>query len=220
LEAFLHIVHEDLLPSLQLESDDPHEPVVVRHVPGPWKTLGVGNYAAVFAHPGYPDLVVKLYAEGRDGWEDEVRVYERLGKHPAYAECYKADRERRYLVLRRLRGVTFYECLRHGIRIPVQAVRDIDDALDYARSRGLYPHDVHGKNVMVGESGRGRVVDVSDFLKNESCNMWRDLKKAYYRIYLPFIHDRPSPLPDPLLNGVRRGYRLFRKGKEWFGSDS
>lgn len=52
--------------------------------------------------------------------------------------------------------------MKQGILITEQAIRDIDIALDYARSRGLHPHDVHAKNVMVND-GRGLIVDVSDF---------------------------------------------------------
>jgi hypothetical protein len=39
----------------------------------------VGNYAAFFEHPAYPDVVVKVYAPGRLGLAQEVAVYERLG---------------------------------------------------------------------------------------------------------------------------------------------
>jgi len=47
------------------------------------------------------------------------------------------------------------------------------------------PHDVHGRNVMM-LSGRGLVVDVSDFLDEETCSKWNDLK-AYYWLYRPLF---------------------------------
>jgi hypothetical protein len=78
--------------------------------------------------------------------------------------------------------VTWYDCLHQGIPIPPQAVHDavhdIDLALDYARNRGLFPHDVHGRNVMVSY-GRGVVVDVSNFLNPAPCRAWEDVKRAY-----------------------------------------
>jgi hypothetical protein len=52
------------------------------------------------------------------------------------------------------------------------------------RSRGLFPHDVHGRNVMMLNQ-RGVVVDVSDFLHEEPCKAWYHLKKAYYRAVCP-----------------------------------
>ncbi|WP_199617111.1 serine/threonine-protein kinase [Paenibacillus alkalitolerans] len=220
MHRYLSLIQSQLLPLLDIESTNPLEPITVRYLPEPWKVLGAGNYAAVVSHPEYPDRVLKLYAPGREGWEDEVEVYRRLGNHPAYAECFHSNRELRYLVLRRLYGVTLYDCMRRGIRIPEQAVNDIDEALEYARERGLNPHDVHGKNVMVSENGRGAVVDVSDFLKTDPCNMWRDLRKAYYKVYLPYMHDQPVAVPDALLNGVRKGYRWLRRGKDLLGSDS
>lgn len=220
MDRFLSLVHSELLPQLDIESANPHDPIVVRYVPEPWHVLGAGNYAAVVSHPDFPDRVLKLYAPGRVGWEDEVEVYHRLGRHRAFAECFHANEEHRYLVLRRLYGVTLYDCIKKGIRIPEQVVQDIDDALDYARQRGLHPHDVHGKNVMMDKNGRGVVVDVSDFLKEEPCAMWHDLKKAYYRVYLPYLYENPVPLPDAILNGVRKGYRLLRRGRNLWGSDS
>ncbi|WP_248924499.1 serine/threonine protein kinase [Paenibacillus hamazuiensis] len=206
LETFVRLVNEDLLPQLVVESDDPHEPVVVKRKPRPWKTLGAGNYAAVFLHPDYDEWVVKVYAPGRPGLEDEVEVYRRLGSHPAYSQCLHSGE--RYLILKRLTGITLYNCILRGIHIPKQVIRDIDEALAYAVSKGLNPHDVHGKNIMV-KDGRGVVVDVSDFLKNEPCYMWDDLKKAYNRFYIRPFHK--LPVPEFVLNFVRKAYRRLKK---------
>ena len=201
-------IEHELLPSLRLVSVDPHEPVVAQHVPAPWRLLGCGNYAAVLAHPSHPDVVVKVYAPGRPGLEAEVEVYRRLGRHPAYSECVHAGDG--YLVLRRLHGVTLYDGVHRGLPIPEQVIRDIDEALAYARGRGLHPHDVHGRNVMM-QDGRGLVVDVSDFLDREDCSKWRDLKAAYYRLYRPLLLPLRLRVPYAVLDVVRAGYRLFRR---------
>ncbi|MNG38703.1 hypothetical protein D3C84_1265060 [compost metagenome] len=68
---------------------------------------------------------------------------------------------------------------------------------------------MHGKNVMV-KDGRGIVLDISDFLKEEPCTMWEDLKKAYNKIYMPFLSKKAIPVPEWVLNGVRKGYRWMR----------
>ena len=201
-------VYEELLPGLRIASASMHDPVIVRHVPRPWRLLGRGNYAAVLVHPRHPELVVKVYAPGRPGWDAEREVYRRLGDHPRYSRCFHASDG--FLVLRRLHGVTLYDAVHRGLPIPPRVIQDIDHALAYARSRGLHPHDVHGRNVMMHE-GRGLVVDVSDFLKEEDCTRWKDLQTAYRRFYRPFFMRLRLPVPYWLLDLVRLGYRLFRR---------
>lgn len=207
-ESLAALVRETLRPALRIESVSPNDPVVVHHVPSPWQVLGTGNYAAVFLHPDHPELVVKVYAPGRPGFEAEREVYRRLGQHPAYSEClYAADG---FLVLKRLHGVTLYDAVHRGLPIPEQVIRDIDRALDYARHRGLHPHDVHGRNVMMND-GRGLVVDVSDFLEEEDCTKWKDLRAAYHRVYRPVFMRLRLRVPYALLDTVRLGYRTFRR---------
>ncbi|GCL37034.1 MULTISPECIES: serine/threonine protein kinase [Sphaerospermopsis] len=207
IQSLIAIIHQELIPNFVIESVHPHNPIEVRAIPSPWELLGTGNYAAVVVHPEYPDVVVKMYAPGRPGFEEELEVYQRLGSHPAFSECFYAHDG--LLVLKRLFGVTLYDCLHRGLRIPPKVIKDIDYALDYARTRGLYPHDVHGKNVMMFE-GRGLVVDISDFLQQEKCSKWDDLKRAYYLIYLPIFYPLRLRVPHPLLNKVRKIYRFIR----------
>lgn len=208
LPLLLERVHNQLLPQLQIHSADPRNPVEVRSLPPPWLTLGCGNYAAVLQHPGHPALVVKVYGPGRPGLAQEAEVYRRIGCHPAFSECFHVDAG--LLVLRRLQGITLYDCLRRGIPIPAQVIDDVDAALAYAAGRGLHGHDVHGRNVMLHQ-GRGLIVDISDFLNPEPCRAWRDLRWAYRTIYQPLIAPLGLRAPGPLLDGVRRGYRLVRR---------
>ncbi|MCJ8281899.1 MAG: serine/threonine protein kinase [Rivularia sp. ALOHA_DT_140] len=203
-------IHAELLPNLQIESVNPHDPIKVRHIPPRWILLGTGNYAAVVHHPDFKDLVVKIYAPGRPGFEEEVEVYKRLGKHPAFSELFYAEDD--FLVLKRLYGVTIWDCIQLGIRVPKIVIQDIDKALDYARSRGLFPHDIHARNVMMYE-GKGLVVDISDYLQQEKCSKWDNVKKAYYWVYLPFIYPFKLRIPMSLLNVVRKGYRFISKLK-------
>ncbi|MDJ0536786.1 MAG: serine/threonine protein kinase [Xenococcaceae cyanobacterium MO_207.B15] len=208
LKRLIDIIHQELIPNLKIESIEPYNPVVVHQVPEPWQILGTGNYAGVFYHSDYSDLVVKVYADGRLGWKEELEVYRRLGSHPAFSECFYA--ENNFLVLKRLYGITLYDCMNKGLKIPRRVIEDIDLALEYASRRGLHPHDVHGRNVMMLK-GRGLVVDVSDFLKQEPCLAWKDLKKAYYWLYLPLFSWHRLRLPYFVLDLVRTTYRLFRR---------
>lgn len=209
-EQLVKSIYQELLPRLQIESVNPRNPIKVSYLPQPWRLLGKGNYAAVVYHPDYPDCVVKIYAPGRPGYQEEVEVYRRLGSHPAFSECLYA--EDGFLVLKRLYGTTLYDCMHLGLPIPKKVIRDIDEALDYARSRGLYPHDIHGRNVMMHQ-GRGLVVDISDFLHQEPCSKWNDLKKAYYWLYLPILSPLRLRVPYFALDMLRKFYRLITSFK-------
>lgn len=205
--ALRAVVEEGLMPALRVESRKPTEPVVVVNLPEPWRVVGAGNYAAVFAHPDHPEWVVKVYAPGRPGIGEEKEVYRRLGKHPAYSELLFAGDD--YLVLRRLEGVSLWDAFQRGLRIPESVIHDVDDALEYARGRGLLPHDVHARNVMM-RGKRGLVVDISDFLHPDPCNRWRDLKRAYYWVYRPVVMRLGLRVPAGLLDAVRRAHRACR----------
>lgn len=208
IEKLVEVVESELLSNAQIYSEDPTDPIVAKDIPDPWKLLGTGNFAAVLCHPDYKGLVVKVYAPGRPGLKAEARVYRKIGRHKAYSECYYVGEN--YLILKRINGRTLYDCFKNGVYIPEQAIKDIEKALKYARKLGLYPHDVHGKNVMV-VNGRGVVVDISDFYKNVYCPMWKDLKNAYYRFYLPFFSRYCVKMPSIVLETLRKGYRIYRK---------
>lgn len=208
MSQLIESIHQELLPGLWFEILEPCNPVVVHQVPTPWRLLGKGNHAAVLYHPSCPDQVVKIYAPGRPGLAEELEVYRRLGSHPTFSECLHAAES--FLLLKRLYGVTLYDAMHLGLRIPKLVIKDIDQALDYARDRGLHPHDVHGRNVMM-HKGRGLVADVSDFLHKEDCSAWNDLKKAYYCLYLPLFSSLRLRLPYFVLDIVRLLYRFYRR---------
>jgi hypothetical protein len=201
-------IEQELIPQLKMRHLSVGEPVDIVTLPEHWHTVGKGNYAVVVAHSEYPDMVVKVYADTNGGCKEEAAVYQALGKHPAFSECYCSGAN--YLLLKKLQGDTLYDCVIKGKRVEKQVFADVEAALEYARLRGLYPHDVHGKNLMMYE-GRGYVVDVSDFYLSEYCSMWSDLKKAYERIYLKTLYKFPLPIPAWVMNLVRKGYRLYRK---------
>lgn len=116
MEKLIERIKGELLAQATIESVDPLEPVKVRSVPKPWRVLGTGNYAAVFYHPEAPDYAVKVYAPGRPGLAEEAEVYRRLGRHPAFSECYYSGPD--FLILKRLQGVTFYDSMKRGFSSP------------------------------------------------------------------------------------------------------
>lgn len=211
LETLISFVDNELLPMIDMKSISAFDPIIVEKVPDPWILLGVGNYAAGLTHPDFPEYVVKIYAPGRPGIKEEIEVYSKIKSHPSYSECFHHTEN--YLILKRLKGKTLYKCINEGIQIPESVIKDIDEALKYAKDIGLNPHDVHAKNVMIVE-GQGVVVDISDFTKSEKCVLWKHFKKAYYKIYLPFIYKLHPPIPEFCLNLIRKAYRLFTRKKK------
>ena len=196
-----------LAANVEINSIQPYNPVKVAQIPQPWQLLGTGNYAAVFIHPNYENVVIKIYAPKRSGWTEEIEVYRRIGSHQAFSQCFYA--EANWLILKRLHGVTLYDCMHLGLKIPRQVIEDIDLALEYAQSKGLTPHDVHGRNVMMYQD-KGLVVDVSDFLDSSPCWAWQDLKKAYYWLYQPLFSWLRLPIPYWILDSMRVAYRCYR----------
>ena len=141
----------------------------------------------------------------------KIDVYKKLGTHESYSTLITYGDS--YLVLKKLEGITLFDAVVRGIQIPKLVIDDIDQGLEYARSVGLNPFDVHGKNVVMFE-GRGYIVDVSDFYKQGYCRKWDDLKKAYNKIYLPYLYKYHPTIPFFFVNGVRKGYRLYRRMKK------
>lgn len=97
--------------------------------------------------------------------------------------------------------MNLYDSLYRGIRIVSQVIHNIDAVLNYARHRGLFPRDFHGRNVMQHDN-RGVVVDVSDFLNSASCQAWLRVKQAYWWIYRPFCMPLRLRIPYVLLDRV------------------
>ncbi|NFD28582.1 serine/threonine protein kinase [Clostridium botulinum] len=208
IKKFINIIDNDFIPNLKMKSINPSDPIKVEFVPKPWILLGCGNYAGVFTHPDFDNLAIKIYASGRDGLREEIEVYKTIGEHPAYSKLLYSKNN--YLILKRLKGITFYNSLIKGIKIPKHIIKDIDNALEYARERGLNPHDVHAKNVMI-VNNRGVVVDISDFKHKEYCCLWHDFKKAYYKLYIPFVYKLDIPIPNFVLDTIRRMYKRYSK---------
>lgn len=213
LEEYVYLIENELLGKVELFSESPFDPINVRNHSESWELIGKGNYAAVFIHKAKPEWVVKMYGRNPEELEKEIGVYKKLGTHEAFSTLYTYGEQ--YLVLKKLEGITLFNALIKGIKIPESVIRDVDDALEYARSVGLNPYDVHGKNVVMNQ-GKGYIVDVSDFYKTGYCSKWDDLKKAYYKIYAPWISKCHPPIPFFVVDGIRKGYRLYKRGKKKF----
>lgn len=207
-ELWRERVIQELLPQLNIQSLSSDDPVEAIHIPVGWSLMGLGNYAAVLYPDDDPRWVVKVYAEGRPGLDEEVEVYRRLGSHPTFPECYGVGAN--FLILNRLSGINLYNCLLQGVFIPKTVIEDVDIAMKYAKSKGLNPRDIHGKNIL-NHNGRGFVVDVSDFLLQGPDHVWEHTKWAYRWIYRPFFGRSSIAISEGLLETMRKAYRKFVK---------
>jgi hypothetical protein len=211
IEKYTKLIGNELLPNIQLSTEGPFDPIIVKNFSNTWKTIGSGNYAGVFLHHSNPKWVVKVYGRKPEELKTEVDVYKKLGTHQSFSSLI--DYGDSYLILKRIDGINLFDAVVNGVPIPESVIKDVDEGIAYARAKGLNPFDVHGKNVVMSD-GRGYIVDVSDFYKQGKCRKWDDLKKAYYKIYLPFIYKYQIRVPFFIVNSVRKGYRLYRKIKK------
>jgi predicted Ser/Thr protein kinase len=211
IDQYLRLVENELLTNIRLESISPFDPIIVKNRSKTWQTIGSGNYAAVFFHDDQPEWVVKVYGRNHEELKKEMEVYKNLGNHETFSTLYGYGEQ--FLVLKKLEGITLFNALVKGIYIPETVIQDIDNGLSYAKSVGLNPYDVHGKNVVMNK-GRGYIVDISDFYKIGYCSKWDDLKKAYFRLYKPFIGKCHPPIPFSVVDGIRKGYRVYKKMKK------
>lgn len=210
MEEYVSQIKHELLPFIELRSENPFDPIHVFNQSKSWKTVGCGNYAAVFVHDEKPEWVTKVYGRSPEELTKEMGVYKKLGNHKAFS-CLYAYGEN-YLVLKKLEGITLFNAIVKGEQIPESVIKDVDEGLQYARSVGLNPYDVHGKNVVM-KDGHGYIVDISDFYKSGYDSKWDDLKKAYELIYKPFLYKRHPSISFAVVDRIRKVYRSYKRLK-------
>lgn len=189
---------------VRIKSVQARDPVHVEAYPEDWRCVGVGTSAAVFQPKEHPELSVKVYALTRVQIAgEEAGIYEQLGESPFFPRYYGSGDN--FLVISYRPGQNLYDCLVQGIFIPEQVVRDVDEAIAYARGKGLNPADIHIKNIILHE-GRGFLVDVSDYRKELDCMRWTTLKQVYYDYYSELY--RPGlTVPSWVLETIRKWYK-------------
>lgn len=192
------------IQQVQVVSVDSRDPVHVSKQPESWRCIGVGNSAAVFQPKDRPDMAIKVYAKGfQEIAGEEAAIYEQLGDSPYFPDYY--GRGEGFLLIGYRQGLNIYDCLLQGIYIPEQVIHDVEAAITYARGRGLNPSDIHIKNVLV-HNGRGYLVDVSDYRKQDECKRWESLKQAYYDYYLD-LYKPGLAVPSWVLETIRKWYK-------------
>jgi hypothetical protein len=200
----VHEAFESWVEEVRVVSRNPRDPVHVESHPALWRCVGVGNTAAVFQPRNRQELVIKVFAESYEHiCQEEASIYEQLGASPYFPRYY--GRGDNFLVIEYRAGRNIYDCLLNGTFIPEQVIEDVEEAISYARRRGLNPADIHVKNVLVHE-GHGFLVDVSDYGQEQPCKRWESLKKAYYDYYLD-LYKPGLTIPMWVLETIRKWYK-------------
>ncbi|MGZ4123300.1 MAG: serine/threonine protein kinase [Tumebacillaceae bacterium] len=193
-----------LVDEIRVVSRNPRDPVHVLSHPETWRCVGVGNSAAVFQPRDHQELAIKVYADSHAHvCQEEANIYEQLGESPYFPRYY--GRGDNFLIIEYRAGRNIYDCLLNGVFIPEQVIADVEEAIAYARGRGLNPSDIHVKNVLVHE-GRGFLVDVSDYGQEDPCKRWESLKKAYFDYYLD-LYKPGLTITMWVLETIRKWYK-------------
>lgn len=195
------LIVDHLLSQIKVTSNAKNEPVTIHGSSEDLRCIGVGTDAAVFQYIHNPSYAIKLFADDKKGKiHTEASVYEVLAGSSYFPICYAAND--RYLVLSFESGITLYDCLIQGIRIPHQVIQDVENAREYARKNQLNPRDIHLKNILL-QNGRAKVIDVSEYMKKGNDHRWEHLKKAHVEFY-PLIEGKA--VPSSLLESIQRCY--------------
>jgi hypothetical protein len=172
---------KEVLSHVEVIGHEDNKPVSVIDFAEDLRCIGIGTDAAVFYYPKTPNYAYKVYsARSLEKKEVEAGIYERLKGSRYFPLCYGAGPN--YLVLSFEQGVTLYDCLLLGVPVPEQAIQDVEEAREFVRSQGLNPRDIHLKNVLL-HKGRGKVIDVSEYIKEGNDNRWEHLVWTFKHFY-------------------------------------
>ncbi|KHF38896.1 serine/threonine protein kinase [Halalkalibacter okhensis] len=191
----------DSIKQIQVISSNANDLVSVNGHSKNLEFIGVGTDAAVFRLLDEPELAIKVFSEDKlVKMESEIQVYKTLGQTEFFPHFYGQGPN--FLLLSFEQGLTLYDCLLKGVHIPLKAIEDVERARNYAAERGLNASDIHLKNILLHE-GRAKVIDVSEYMKEDSDKRWDYLKRGYLDYY-HLIDGREIPLW--IMEAVRKAY--------------
>ena len=164
--------------------------------------IGKGRSAYVFLIRGTSKVLKVFFPPHEPIAREEAEIYSLLQDNEYYPKLY--DSGINYLVIDYISGNTMFECLTKGIPITEQHIRAVDEALLYAKDKGLNPSDIHLRNLFVTPDGKIKLIDVARFRQIKYCSQWNDLKEAF-RV---FYHKLPKKkYPEFVLNFIAFLYK-------------
>lgn len=192
---------EAALSQIEVIGNERNEPVTIRGYADGLRCIGIGTDAAVFQYDNTPSYAFKVYSTQSEAKKEiEQSVYSRLQGSPYFPRLFGTGEN--FLVLSFEHGLNLYDCLLQGVPVPEQVIKDVEAAREFIRDRGLNPRDIHLKNVLL-QDGRGKVLDVSEYVKEGNDNRWEHLLWVYSRFY-PFIEG--VQVPSWILDTIKHWY--------------
>ncbi|MDF2671376.1 MAG: hypothetical protein K0R67_3682 [Paenibacillus sp.] len=189
------------LQKVIVKSNGLNEPVSIESGSEQLSCIGIGTDAAVFRFAETPEYAFKIYTEQSLPKKDmEEEVYRQIEGSPFFPRFY--GKGENYIVVSYEEGMNLYDCVLQGIPVPEQVISDVEEARAYVRSKGLNPRDIHLKNVLM-QNGRGKVIDVSEYIQPGNDNRWEHLVWAYSHIY-------------PLIAGKQISSWMLETIKHWY----
>lgn len=183
-----------------------HQASVVRKDPS-LELIGIGRSAAVFRIASTDRALKVFFPEFAHLAYVEAEIYQQLQGSPYYPALHEFGDN--YIEIDYIAGQTLFDCLRLGIRLTADMLRETDQALAEASGAGLTPSDVHLKNILLTPEGEIRLIDVARFRQANGLRQWKDLKKAFFLFYQrPYF---PKQFPKFLLNWIAALYNKWLK---------
>ncbi len=175
--------------------------------------IGKGRSAVVYKLPDENKVLKVFFPDYLHLAECEATIYKELKNNHYFPVFYEVGEG--YLILEYLDGMTFYDCLIKGVFLTKDHLLQVDDALAYARAKGLNPSDTHLQNVMLLRNGEVRVIDVVRFKQFKLCTHWDDLKYAYDMYYQRRFFPKQYPIwfVEFIIRLYRHGFIKFKKRK-------
>lgn len=165
--------------------------------------IGEGRSAFAFKING-TDRVLKVFFPSFEKIAaEEAEIYQELRGNPYFPLLHESGSN--YLVMDYVQGTTLFKCLIEGLPITDQHIKEVDDALQQAREKGLNPSDIHLRNIIVTPDGSIRLIDVARFRQTKQCTQWDDLKTAFFKFYSHKLF--PKKVPEDVMNMIAYCYK-------------
>ncbi|MFC7440341.1 serine/threonine protein kinase [Laceyella putida] len=188
-DNFTNIILNDL-KDIQIQTHDSNILANISYLPPSFTLIGTGTDAIVVRHRLEPKKVYKIFSSDTlHLLEKEHHAYKKLTPSPYFATCY--GRDSNFLILSYEPGYTLYECLELGIPIPESVIDEVNQAIQHATNCGLYPKDIHLKNIILQEK-HIKLIDLANFLEPGQDQRWDHLVDGYRRFY-PFLQGKKIP---------------------------
>jgi predicted Ser/Thr protein kinase len=167
------------------------------------KLVGTGRSAFVFRINTSSKAIKIFFPDFTYIAKEEAEIYKVLQDIPYFPTIF--DSGLNYIVMDYIDGRTLFECVNQGIPITTNHIKEIDEALLLASSKGLNPSDIHLRNIFITSNNDIKLIDVARFRQTKNCTQWSDLKSAYLLYYKKRIF--PKKIPATIMNTVAFIYK-------------